>query len=127
MHADISAFDIVTDSGERVDIAKLLPLSEGSYYVLLALDTPMHGYAVMQQVEQASGGRVRIGPGTLYGAFAALEKQGLIEKAGEDERRKYYQVTALGRNAAAAQLDRLEAMVRQGRTVLHNDEKGQGT
>ncbi|WP_338768466.1 PadR family transcriptional regulator [Massilia sp. METH4] len=103
-----------------MDIARLLPLSEASYYLLLALDQPSHGYAVMQQVEQASGGRVRIGPGTLYGAFAALEKQGLIEKAGEEERRKYYRITAQGRAAAAAQLDRLEAMVRHGRHVLEN-------
>lgn len=101
-----------------MDIARLLPLSEASYYLLLALDQPLHGYAVMQQVEHASGGRVRIGPGTLYGAFAALEKQGLIEKAGEEERRKYYRATALGREVAAAQLDRLEAMVRHGRRVL---------
>jgi DNA-binding PadR family transcriptional regulator len=109
-----------------MDIDKLLPLSEASYYLLLALDEPAHGYAVMQQVEQASGGRVRIGPGTLYGAFGALEKQGLIEKAGEEERRKYYRTTALGRTVAAAQLDRLEAMVRHGRAVLNQDGKGNG-
>ncbi|QGZ40267.1 DNA-binding PadR family transcriptional regulator [Pseudoduganella flava] len=109
-----------------MDIEKLLPLSEASYYLLLALDEPAHGYAVMQQVEQASGGRVRIGPGTLYGAFATLEKQGLIEKAGEEERRKYFRTTPLGRAVAAAQLDRLEAMVQHGRAVLNVDGKGNG-
>lgn len=101
-----------------MDVNRYLPLSEASYYLLLALDAPAHGYAVMQQVEAASGGQVRIGPGTLYGAFATLEKQGLIEKAGEEERRKYYRMTALGRAVVAAQLARLETMVAHGRTVL---------
>lgn len=104
-----------------MDTNRYLPLSEASYYVLLALDVPAHGYAVMQQVETASGGQVRIGPGTLYGAFATLEKQGLIEKAGEEERRKYYRMTALGRAVVAAQLNRLETMVACGRHVIaHN-------
>jgi DNA-binding PadR family transcriptional regulator len=101
-----------------MDVNRYLPLSEASYYLLLALDTPAHGYAVMQQVETASGGQVRIGAGTLYGAFATLEKQGLIEKTGEEERRKYYRMTALGRAVVAAQLGRLETMVAHGRTVL---------
>lgn len=101
-----------------MDVNRYLPLSEASYYLLLALDAPAHGYAVMQQVEAASGGQVRIGAGTLYGAFATLEKQRLIEKTGEEERRKYYRMTALGRAVAAAQLGRLETMVAHGRTVL---------
>lgn len=105
-----------------MDVQRFLPLSEASYYVLLALDAPAHGYAVMQQVETASGGQVRIGPGTLYGAFATLEKQGLIEKAGEEERRKYYRMTALGRAVVAAQLGRLETMVVHGRAVVAHDK-----
>lgn len=103
-----------------MSIEKFLPLSEASYYLLLALDQPAHGYAVMQQVEAASGGAVRIGPGTLYGAFNTLEKQGLIGKAGEEERRKYYRITPLGREVVAAQLQRLEIMVRNGRAVQTN-------
>ncbi len=103
-----------------MDAHKFLPLSEASYYLLLALDQPAHGYAVMQQVEAASGGQVRIGAGTLYGAFATLERQGLIEKVGEEERRKYYRITALGRAVATAQLARLETMVGHGRAVLTN-------
>ena len=107
-----------------MEVDKFLPLSEASYYVLLALDQAAHGYAVMQQVETASGGQVRIGAGTLYGAFATLERQGLIEKTGEQDRRKYYRMTAQGRAVAAAQLARLETMVAHGRAVLDRTSKG---
>lgn len=100
-----------------MDIAKFLPLSEATYYVLLALDEPRHGYAVMQAVEAMSGGTVSIGPGTLYGAFNTLEKQQLIEKVSEEERRKIFGLTAQGRAVLAEQVRRLEIMVRNGRAV----------
>ncbi|NBV19239.1 PadR family transcriptional regulator [Janthinobacterium sp.] len=95
-------------------IEKLLPLSEATYYILLALREPAHGYAIMQQVEAISEGAVKIGPGTLYGAFANLEKQGLIEMLREAERRKIYTMTDLGRHVLLAQLRRLRVMVRVG-------------
>ncbi|MEG1056182.1 MAG: PadR family transcriptional regulator [Janthinobacterium sp.] len=95
-------------------IDKLLPLSEATYYILLALREPAHGYAIMQQVEAISEGAVKIGPGTLYGAFSNLEKQGLIEMVREAERRKVYAMTDLGRHVLLAQLRRLRVMVRVG-------------
>jgi DNA-binding PadR family transcriptional regulator len=98
-----------------LDISKFLPLSEASYYVMLALDEPRHGYAVMQAVEAMSGGAVTIGPGTLYGAFNTLEKQKLIEKLSEEDRRKTYGLTGLGRSVLVEQVRRLEVMVRNGR------------
>ncbi len=98
-----------------MDTSKFLPLSEATYYVLLALEEPRHGYAVMQAVEAMSDGAVTIGPGTLYGAFNTLEKQKLIEKVSEEERRKIYGLTALGRGVLAEQVRRLEIMVRNGR------------
>jgi DNA-binding PadR family transcriptional regulator len=100
-----------------LDISKFLPLSEATYYVMLALDEPRHGYAVMQAVEAMSGGVVTIGPGTLYGAFNTLEKQKLIEKLSEEDRRKTYGLTDLGRSVLAEQVRRLEVMVRNGRAV----------
>jgi DNA-binding PadR family transcriptional regulator len=105
-----------------VDISKFLPLSEASYYVLLALDEPRHGYAVMQAVETMSGGAVTVGPGTLYGAFNTLEKQKLIEKVSEEDRRKIYGLTDLGRDVLAEQVRRLEVMVRIGRAVTHQQK-----
>ena len=91
-----------------------LPLTEATYYILLALIEPLHGYGVMQKVEQLSDGQVSVGPGTLYGAFAALEKDGLIVKVAEVERRKSYALTALGRQVLLAQLARLQVMTRRG-------------
>jgi DNA-binding PadR family transcriptional regulator len=100
------------------DFAKILPLSEATYYVLAALDTPLHGYALMQKVESMSQGNVVIGPGTLYGAFGTLEKQGLIEKVSEEERRKTYALTHKGRRILAEQVRRLAVMVRNGQFAL---------
>lgn len=56
-------------------IAKYLPLTESTYYILLSLIDPLHGYGIMQKVERISEGTVSIGPGTLYGAFTTLERK----------------------------------------------------
>ncbi len=99
------------------EIEKYLPLTESTYYILLSLVEPLHGYGVMQKVETMSDGVVKIGPGTLYGAFQVLEKEGLIIKVGEEERRKIYQLTGKGRDVMMKQLDRLRIMVRNGTTL----------
>jgi len=98
-------------------ILKHLPLTESTYYILLALTEPLHGYAVMQKVEQLSDGAVNVGPGTLYGAFSTLEKDGLIVKVSEVDRRKLYALTALGRQVLLAQIARLQVMARRGGEV----------
>lgn len=103
----------------RKEIAKFLPLTESTAYILLALGKPLHGYAVMQKVEVISQGTVKIGPGTLYGAFVALEKDGLIDKAGETERRKLYVLTDKGRAVLKEHLRRLEILVSNGQ-VTHD-------
>jgi DNA-binding PadR family transcriptional regulator len=97
------------------DYSKYLPLSEATYYILVALDEPLHGYAIMQKVEVMSEGTVVIGPGTLYGAFSTLEKQGLIAMVKEEARRKSYALTDRGRDVLAEQLRRLDIMVRSGK------------
>lgn len=96
------------------DYSKYLPLSEATYYILVALDEPLHGYSIMQKVEAISEGTVVIGPGTLYGAFSTLEKQGLIAMVKEEARRKSYALTERGREVLAEQLRRLQIMVRNG-------------
>ncbi|MGZ3185024.1 MAG: PadR family transcriptional regulator [Telluria sp.] len=106
-----------------MEVDKYLPLSEASYYVLLALHRPLHGYGVMQEVEALSQGTVTLGPGTLYGAFGTLEKQALIEKAGEEERRKLYRLTTLGRAVVREQVRRLELMVRNARAIFPHISK----
>ncbi len=106
------------------DFSKYLPLSEATFYILVALDEPLHGYAIMQKVEAMSEGNVVIGPGTLYGAFSTLEKQGLIEKVKEEERRKSYALTERGREVLAEQLRRLQIMVRNGLKAAPSSQKG---
>ena len=104
--------------GKEKRIADYLPLSEATYYIMLALVHPMHGYGVMQFVEEVSGGGVKIGPGTLYGAVSTLEEAKLIEMVREEGRRKEYQMTEKGKAVLNAQLDRLEQMVGLGKKAL---------
>ena len=91
-------------------IQKYLPLTEATYYILLTLQQPLHGYAVMQTVREASQGTVEIGPGTLYGAFTTLEKEALIVMVSQENRRKSYTLTPKGRRVLLAQIERLEIM-----------------
>jgi DNA-binding PadR family transcriptional regulator len=98
-------------------ISRCLPLTESTYYILLSLVEPLHGYGVMQKVEVLSEDTVKIGPGTLYGAFRALEKEALIAKVGEEERRKIYVLTDKGREVLREQVKRLAIMVRNGSVV----------
>jgi len=90
---------------------KHLPLTEATYYILLSLVTPNHGYAVMQEADEVSQGTVRLAPGTLYGALTALETSKLITMVGTDGRRKVYQVTELGRQVLRDQIHRYQIML----------------
>lgn len=110
---------------KQENLDKFLPLTEATYYTMLALVEPMHGYAVMQQTEATSQGTVVIGPGTMYGVFSALEKQGLIVKTQEEERRKYYTLTELGRQVLREQVKRLKIMTHNGQAALHKMEMAQ--
>jgi len=99
------------------NVSKFLPLTEATSYILLALDEPLHGYAVMQKIDQLSEGTVSVGPGTLYGAFTTLERDGLIAKVGEEERRKIFRLTSLGRQVLQTQIRRIEILVRHAQAI----------
>jgi DNA-binding PadR family transcriptional regulator len=103
---------------DHKNIQKILPLTEATYYTMLALIEPTHGYAVMQQTEQTSQGTVTIGPGTMYGIFSTLEKQGLIKLTKEEERRKSYILTDKGKEVLREQIKRLKIMAQNGVEVL---------
>ena len=96
---------------------KYLPLTESTAYILLALREPLHGYGVMQKVEVMSDNTVKIGPGTLYGAFSTLEVEGLITKAGEQDRRKLYVLTSKGREILSEHIRRIEILARNGSMI----------
>jgi DNA-binding PadR family transcriptional regulator len=91
---------------------KYLPLTESTAYILLALREPLHGYGVMQKVEIMSENTVKIGPGTLYGAFSTLESEGLITKAGEEDRRKLFVITPKGQEVIKEHIRRIEILVK---------------
>ena len=93
---------------------KYLPLTESTAYILLALSTPLHGYGVMQKVETMSESTVKVGPGTLYGAFSTLESEGLIVKVGEEDRRKSYTLTDKGKQVLKEHIRRSEILVQIG-------------
>lgn len=95
-------------------------LTEGVYYILLSLTEPLHGYGIMQKVEGLSAGRVRLAPGTLYGAISALlEKGWIIALTGEKEsRKKEYQITEKGRQVLLEELERLRELIENGKNIL---------
>ncbi|WP_046175830.1 PadR family transcriptional regulator [Domibacillus indicus] len=100
-----------------------LPLSQATYYILLALQKCRHGYAIMQDVEKISKGNVALGPGTLYGALSKLQKQGVIEQAEADEedRRKYYILTSLGEEIVKQEYNRLLSLVMHTQELMEEE------
>jgi len=98
-----------------------LPLPSATLHILLALGQgEKHGYAIMRDVEALSDGAVRMGPGTLYGSVKRMLAEGLIEETDlrpdpelDDQRRRYYRLTGLGERVCAAELARLQALVRR--------------
>lgn len=89
-----------------------LPLTETTFYILLALFKPAHGYVIMQKVEELSNNQVKIAAGTLYGALENLLKLNLIELVKtEDNRRKVYVITEKGREVLLLDLERMQHMI----------------
>jgi len=95
-------------------------LTEAVYYILLALHEPMHGYGIMQRVQALSNGRVTLGAGTLYGALSTLVEKGWITPhgGGTGDRRKEYVVTPQGKAAVETEINRLEELLQNGRSVM---------
>jgi DNA-binding PadR family transcriptional regulator len=98
-----------------------LPLKPGDFHILMALlDRDLHGYAVMKAVEEETGGKVVLEVGSLYRLLGRLLDAGLLEAAAppeneSDERRKYYRITALGRDVARAEAVRLAEVTNMAR------------
>lgn len=98
-------------------------LTEVTFYIMLSLYTPRHGYAIMQFISEKTGGRLRLGAGTLYGALNTLEEKGWIEPyGGDDRRKKEYQITALGREMAERELRRLGKLVCTAEEIMGGKE-----
>ena len=103
-------------------------LGSAAIHILVALGaSERHGYSIMREVEDLSQGRVRLAPGTLYTNIKRLLAAGLIEESDErpdpeldDERRRYYRLTAAGRTALAAEVERMESLVARARPWLRD-------
>jgi DNA-binding PadR family transcriptional regulator len=107
------------------DTSELPPLPVATFHILVAVaDQDRHGYAIMQDVAARTNGGLKLSPGTLYGAIRRMLEEGLIVELSDrerpeedDERRRYYRITARGRSVAQAEARRLAALLRQARAV----------
>jgi DNA-binding PadR family transcriptional regulator len=111
---------------DRADeVEAFLPLPTAVFHILVALaDRDRHGYSIMQDVTARTDGKVRLSAGTLYSAVRRMLEQGLIEElrdspdpASDDERRRYYRLTRLGRDVAVAEARRVSDMLTQARAT----------
>ncbi|WP_310829276.1 PadR family transcriptional regulator [Paenibacillus pedocola] len=94
-------------------------LTDSAYYILLALYSPKHGYAIMKYIEELTDGEVKIGPATLYTLIKKMQKTNyILLNEDEDERRKTYQLTAKGEQIIAAEIERRLRMARHGHAAI---------
>lgn len=106
------------------ELEGFLPLGQAALYILLALaGEELHGYGIMLEAARQSHGKYKPGPGTLYDNLRKLIDQGMIEESrrtvsSADPRRRYYRITSFGRRVLAADVDRLEAVVREAKIRL---------
>ena len=94
-----------------------VPMTETGFYILLCLQQPMHGYGIVQQVEQLTDGEIRLSPGTMYGTLSKMEKDRIISFVREEEKRKIYCITELGREVLQMEMRRIERLFRNVKDV----------
>lgn len=91
------------------------PMTESGFYILFCLQTPQHGYGISQKVKKITGEEVSISAGTMYGTLSKMEKDGLISIYSEDEKRKLYQITDLGREVLKNEIKRIERLYKNSK------------
>lgn len=89
-----------------------VPMTETSFYILLCLREPNHGYGIVQKVRTMTEGEIVLAPGTMYGSLSKMERDGLIRFLGEEEKRRIYQITELGRTVLELEMQRIERLYR---------------
>ena len=87
-----------------------IPMTETGFYILYCLQQEQHGYGISRQVKKMTGGEVVISPGTMYGTLSKMEKDGLISFVREEEKRKIYCATDLGRQILDIEIRRIERL-----------------
>ena len=104
-------------------MADQIALTETTYYILLSLYKPLHGYGIMQRTAELSGGRIQLAAGTLYGALNAMVDKGWITLLPVDGRKKEYQLTPRGMEVLKNELARLRELVASGDLVMKEEQK----
>ncbi len=89
-----------------------VPMTETGFYILLCLQKEMHGYGIVQKVNQLTEGDILISPGTMYGSLGKMEKDGLIQFVKEEEKRKTYIITELGKEVLNLEVNRIRRLYR---------------
>ena len=92
-----------------------VPMTETGFYILFCLQEEMHGYNIGLKVKEMTDGEVSISPGTMYGTLSKMEKDGIIRFVKEEEKRKSYIITDLGREVLALELKRIERLYRNSK------------
>lgn len=99
---------------------KYIPMTETTYYTLLSVMEPRHGYAIMQYVSNLTRGRIALGTGTLYTMVGRLVTDGVIVVVPSESGKKAYQLTPAGRELLEMETNRLENQLTDGKNVLYN-------
>ncbi len=92
-----------------------VPMTESGFYILFCLREPQHGYGIGRAVREMTGGALSISAGTMYGTLSKMEADGLIAFVREEDKRKLYQITPLGEEILALELQRIERLYRNSR------------
>lgn len=87
-----------------------IPMTETGFYILMCLQKESHGYSVIQEVDALTGGEIRISPGTMYGSLSKMEKDGLIRFVREEDKRKLYVITELGKQVLELETKRIKRL-----------------
>lgn len=92
-----------------------VPMTETGFYILFCLQKERHGYSITQKVKELTEGQLSISPGTMYGTLAKMEKDGLIAFVREEEKRKFYSITELGKQILELEIQRIERLYRNSK------------
>lgn len=92
-----------------------VPMTETGFYILFCLQQERHGYSITQKVKELTEGQLSISPGTMYGTLAKMEKDGLIAFVREEEKRKLYSITELGRQILELEIQRIKRLYRNSK------------
>lgn len=97
------------------------PMTETGFYILFCLQQPQHGYGINQQVKQMTANRISISPGTMYGTLAKMENDNLIAFVREEDKRKLYCITELGKEVLEIEIKRIERLYKNSQGEWINE------